>query len=460
MLSRQDNELLTSVGATTPMGELLRRYWMPACLSSELGDPDGPPVRVRLLGEQLVAFRDSNGDVGLIEEQCPHRGASLFFGRNEGCGLRCVYHGWKFDVTGQCVDQRSERRSFADRIRVTAYPTHESGGIVWAYLGPAGTVTPFRDFGIETLAPEHVSASKELVRCSWVQSLDGEADTTHISNLHQWEAAGQLPDDGTDRPGYPSNLMSVRFWAHDPAAQLEMQETWYGFRYAGIRRTPNGHRHARITAFILPTTALIASVPFGTRHIMHAPIDDTSTYRYTFSTQPPNRLAQELGGTPFFKVPGYPYGEDRSRTTNGIIQRAYTADNDYGIDRDRQKSVTFSGIGDFKAQDNMVTETAGPVYDRTREHLGSGDVAVIKLHQALLSAAKALSEGNADALPALAGQGDFRGVRSAEKVLDDGEDWRALGTDEDPTVQAAGLAAPAATGNGKGERLGATPELL
>ena len=149
MLSREDNEILTRVGPGTLMGDLLRRYWIPACLSSEIDEPDGPPARVRLLGEDLVAFRDTRGEIGLIEEQCPHRGASLFYGRNEECGLRCTYHGWKFDVRGQCVDQRSELRPFAHRITITSYPVHESGGIVWAYLGPAGSMTPFRDFGTE-----------------------------------------------------------------------------------------------------------------------------------------------------------------------------------------------------------------------------------------------------------------------------------------------------------------------
>ena len=151
MLSKEDNETLTRVGPGTPMGNLLRRYWIPACLTSEVDEPDGPPARVRLLGEDLVAFRDTNGDVGLIEEQCPRRGASLFYGRNEECGLRCTYRGWKFDVTGQCTDQRSELHPFAQKIKITSYPTRESGGIVWTYMGPAETMTPFRDFGTDSL---------------------------------------------------------------------------------------------------------------------------------------------------------------------------------------------------------------------------------------------------------------------------------------------------------------------
>ena len=433
MLSKEDNEILTQVGAGTPMGELLRRYWMPACLSSEVAEPDGDVARVRLLGEHLVAFRDSEGKVGVLDEECPHRGASMFFARNEECGLRCIYHGWKFDVSGQCVDQPSEIRSFADRIKIRSYPAHESGGIVWTYLGAPETMTPFRDFGTEGLAPEEYAVSKEVVECNWVQSLDGEADTTHISNLHQFFAIDDIPDDGTDEPGYPSNYMSMKIWRHDPKAVIEMTDHWYGFRYAGIRRTPNGHRHVRMTAFILPTTALIANVPFGTGHIMHAPIDDGATTRYTFASQV-RRNPKGYGGPPFFTVPNYPYDQGR---TGAVVERDLTAANNYGFSRELQKTRSFSGIPNFKVQDNLVTETAGRVYDRTHEHLGSGDVAVIRLHQRLLEAAKALQSGGTP--PALSGQGDFRSVRSAEKILAEDEDWRILGTDDDPAVQEAGM---------------------
>src|SRR5579875_1916272 len=168
-LTREENELLCQVGPGTLMGNLLRRYWTPACLSSELAKPR-TNLRVRLLGEDLVAFRDADGQVGLIDEHCPHRGASLYYGRNEAeCGLRCVYHGWKFDRSGQCTDMPSEARSFAASIKTTAYPTHESGGIVWTYMGPPETMTPFRDFGTERLPAEFQSASKLYTSCNWIQ---------------------------------------------------------------------------------------------------------------------------------------------------------------------------------------------------------------------------------------------------------------------------------------------------
>jgi phthalate 4,5-dioxygenase len=428
VLSREDNETLTRIGPGTPMGGLLRRYWLPACLSSEVAEPDGPPARVRLLGENLVAFRDTRARVGLIQEACPHRGTSLFYGRNEECGLRCTYHGWKFDIHGQCVDQRSERHSFAHRIKITSYPVHESGGIVWAYLGPPGTMTPFRDFGTETLPAQHVAAVKEIVRCNWVQSMDGDVDTAHVSNLHMFDAIDEIPDDGTDKPGYPSNYMSMKFWRHDPRALIEVQDEWHGFRYAGIRETPNGYRHARVTAYIFPSSTIIAAIPFSTRQIFVVPADDYLTYRYNFTVQPPSN-PRGLGGPPFFTYPGYPF---RMMPLNGIIERDFTPENDYQIDRRAQKGVSYSGIQDFRSQDMMATESPGPVYDRTREHLGSTDVAVIRLHRQLLKAAKSLANGGQP--PALGGSGDFRRIRGAEKILAEDEDWRGLGTDTDPTV--------------------------
>src|SRR5712691_4239490 len=194
MLKQDENELITRVGPGTPMGNTLRRYWMPALLASELPHPDSDPVRLRLLGEDLIAFRDSNGTVGLIGNNCPHRGASLFFGRNEEAGLRCVYHGWKFDTTGQCIDMPNHHfgmasepaeSDFKTNVKAVAYPTHESGGIVWTYMGPADKMPPFRDFGTESLAREQWRASKTQTYCNFVQALEGNLDTAHISFLHR-----------------------------------------------------------------------------------------------------------------------------------------------------------------------------------------------------------------------------------------------------------------------------------
>jgi phenylpropionate dioxygenase-like ring-hydroxylating dioxygenase large terminal subunit len=229
MLSKEQNELLTRVGPGTPVGRLLRRYWLPAVLSAEVPQPDSDPIRVRLLGEDLIAFRDTRGQVGLIQNHCPHRGASLFFGRNEEAGLRCVYHGWKFSVDGTYVDMPNEpaESDFLShtgapegewlgkhKVKATAYPTHESGGIIWTYMGPPDKQLPFRDFGTDSLPKDQWRASKMHSSCNFVQAMEGNLDTAHISFLHRNFADMHVEDDGTDRPGFPTADMTTRIRAH------------------------------------------------------------------------------------------------------------------------------------------------------------------------------------------------------------------------------------------------------
>jgi phthalate 4,5-dioxygenase len=433
MLSAQDNELLTRVGPGTPMGDLLRRYWTPALLVSEAPTPDGDPVKVRLLGENLVAFRDTTGRLGLVQENCPHRGASLFFGRNEECGLRCPYHGWKFDADGACVDMPSEPATsvFKDKVRIKSYPVHESGGVVWTYMGPPEKMTPFRDFGTDTLAPEHVQATKLHSTCNWVQAMEGNLDTSHISWLHQFDGVKDIPDDGSDKPGYPSNPMSWKFWAYDRAPRLEIEDTWYGFKYVGIRTTPNGFTHVRMSAFCYPYNTVIATVPFGCRLGLFVPIDDENCWRYSFTTREIDN-SRGIGGANLFSVAPFKFGRAEVNG-NGIIPREYTAENDYGIDREEQRTSTFSGVAEFVSQDLMVTESMGPIYDRTQERLGTSDKAIIRMRRLLIAAAKSLADGGEP--PAVDPDLDYRSIRSAEKILEEGEDWRVLGTNDDELVR-------------------------
>ena len=333
MLKAEDNEILTRVGPGTLMGNLLRRYWTPACLTAEIPEPGSPPARVRLLGENLVAFRDTRGRVGLVQENCPHRGASLYFGRNEGAALRCVYHGWAFDADGKCVDMPSEPAPFCEKVRMKAYPVHESGGIVWTYMGPRETMTPFRDFGTDELDAGEVIATKQHSTCNWVQAMEGNIDTSHISHLHQWDGIDDIPDDGSDKPGYPSNAMSWKFWRHDRAPRLEVDDTWYGYRYAGIRTTPNGNTHVRVTAYALPYTTMVASIPFSVGCGMFVPIDDENCWRY-FSAPKAWRNPRNYGGANLFSLApfttpvnsranpgGSPRGFTRRRTTTSCPTR-------------------------------------------------------------------------------------------------------------------------------------------
>jgi phthalate 4,5-dioxygenase oxygenase subunit len=424
MLTAPDNEILTRVGPGTLMGNLLRHYWQPALLSSELPAPDSPPIRLRLLGEDLIAFRDTNGDIGLVAQACPHRGASLFFGRNEEAGLRCVYHGWKFDVTGACVDMPSEpaESNFRNKVRALSYPTRESGGLVWTYMGPVETLPEWRPIVSDELPRDQWKAMKVKGLCNWVQGLEGNIDAAHTSWLHRRLEFESYQPDETDKPGYPSLNMTFLTWVHDGAPVLETHETPYGFRYAGLRKTPGGHTHARVTDFIMPSLAYIPAAPVGGNDcIIMVPIDDTTHWRYHVSTKPAVRMQdgslQVIAGN----RPG------------GEMQRTWLPENDYTIDRDDQRVNNYSGIsGGAIPQDQCVTESMGDIYDRTKEHLGTSDKALILMRRKLIEAAKNLAEGIEP--PARDASISFNDFRASEKILAPGENWRSLGTEADPVM--------------------------
>jgi phenylpropionate dioxygenase-like ring-hydroxylating dioxygenase large terminal subunit len=444
MLSKEDTEILTRVGPGTKMGNLLRRYWTPALLSTEVPEPDSPPVRVRLLGEDLIAFRDTTGKVGLVANACPHRGASLFFGRNEEAGLRCVYHGWKFDTTGACVDMPSEpaESNFKNKVRVLSYPTHESGGIVWTYMGPPEKMQAFRNFGSDDVPREKWFAVKNIGYCNWVQRMEGNLDTSHISWLHQFKGALDHPDDGTDAPGsYPSFDTSIKIWAYDRSPKLEVEEEWYGYKYAGIRNTPNGNTHVRVTAWAIPYTSVVANIPYVNGGGLAVPVDDETCYFYfwTKAQGEAETLAARLSGvegkglfdnTPYTNRRG---AGQANRMRAFQTAREFRPDNDYQVDRDYTTSPFYSGIRDFGSQDLMVTESPGRIWDRSREHLGTTDKSIITMRRILLKAAKDLANGIEP--PAVDPSLPYKEIRGAEKVLEPGEDWRRLGTPADPLRQ-------------------------
>ncbi|HYK70344.1 MAG TPA: hypothetical protein VEV45_20535, partial [Streptosporangiaceae bacterium] len=239
-------------------------------------------------------------------------------------------------------------------------------------------------------------------------------------------------DDGSDKPGYPSNAMSWKFWRHDRAPRLELHETWYGYRYAGIRTTPNGNTHVRVTAYAVPYSTMVASIPFSVGQGMFVPIDDNNCWRY-FLAPKSWRKPRDLGGANLFSLA--PFSTPLSGNRDGITPRLYTMENDFQIDREVQRDSTFSGVADFVSQDLMVTESMGPIYDRTQEKLGSTDLAITRMRHILLKAARDLAAGKEP--PALGGDLDYGSIRGAEKILEPGEDWRILGTEDDPIVQEA-----------------------
>ena len=423
MLTKDDNEIVTRVGPGTLLGNLLRRYWTPALLSEEIAGPDCTPVRVRILGEDLVAFRDTEGRAGLVDVNCPHRGTSMFFGRNEENGLRCVYHGWKFDVAGQCVDMPSEPSDsvYMSKLKIPAYPVHESGGIVWAYMGPKEKMTGFRDFGTEDLPREKWQARKRFQPMTFMQLMEGALDTAHPSWLHMFGAAKDIPDDGSDTPGaFNSGMAQWKFWSHDRSPRVEIVEDWFGFRAAGIRNTPNGNKHVRLYSFCLPYSAGMRT---GGSCIV--PIDDEYSLSFSFNTiNSEMRDKLPVGGKGGLAYPGWPYDQDEADRNLA---------NDYLIDREMQKNQTiYTGIlGSFNNQDVMARQTS--FTDRTKEHLGTLDRKIILMRRVLIDAAQKLANGIEP--PALDSSLPYDRIGRPDKVLLPGEDWTLLGTERDPDYE-------------------------
>ncbi|MBO0893853.1 MAG: Rieske 2Fe-2S domain-containing protein [Acidimicrobiales bacterium] len=389
MLSAADNETITRVGRGTPMGEVFRRFWLPVMASDDLPERDGSPVRLRILGEDLVGFRDTNGAVGLLEAACPHRRAKLFWGRNEDCGLRCAYHGWKFDVAGQCVDMPSEPAdsTFKERIRARSYPATERAGLIWAYLGERGTEPEFPRFDFLDPACE-ATGSSWFQRSNWLQSLEGDIDTAHVSFLHR-------PLD-TERATPPPQFIKgfPRYVAMDTAPFLAVKETPYGFLYGGRRTVGDGEYYWRMSHWIAPAGAQVPGTPRYRGMRFLTPIDDYHSVSCSLRWHDPDAttddaLSRIVGATAPLVAHTLPDGYiiDVRKLERG-------PENDYLIDRDVQRSTTFSGIpGGPRDQDRAVTETMEPILDRSEEHLGTTDTAIIALRRRLLSLARDLERG-------------------------------------------------------------------
>jgi len=419
MVSVKDNETLTRVGEGTPMGVLMRRYWQPIALSWELPEPDCPPVRVRILGEDLVAFRGTSGRVGLIDEWCPHRRTSLWLGRNEEEGLRCVFHGWKFDVTGQCVDMPNElpEFDFAEKVKIKAYPVEEMGGVLWAYMGPKDQQPPVPSFEWTRQPETHLHVSKGVQECNWLQAMEGGLDSVHTSFLHR-------KFEGSSRAG----LGGMRSQA--TSAKLDVKTTPYGYTYASMR--PLGEdkgNYVRSYHYVMPFHSIRAIqeyTPEGARtkfkmggH-MWVPIDDENCmvwnwyYSLDVPLEPVERDESFWGNGPQF------FDEK-----NGF--RAYlNKTNSWGIDREVQKNETFSGVEGVNQQDRAVQEAMGPIVDRSKEMLSQTDKAVIAARRLLLNGTKTVEDGGAP----LGVDKSYYDIRAIERVLPSDADWFEVLKDE------------------------------
>jgi nitrite reductase/ring-hydroxylating ferredoxin subunit len=421
MLSKDNIDLLSRVGPGTPMGDLMRQYWLPLVYSWEIR-PDGEPLRVRLLGEDLIAWRDSNGKPGFIAANCPHRGASLFFGRNEECGLRCVYHGWKFDTAGNCVDMPNEpaESDFKHKVKATAYAAADQGGITWIYMGPRQDDPPGLPQWEWCTLPENQlqHSHKAVYECNYAQALEGELDTTHVYFLHS-----RLDPGGA--PGYGLHVADKR-------ARLEIVDTNYGVMYGARRTEEDGeHYYWRTTQFLFPIYGMFpgggedGTVPLS----IYLPIDDTHTLHWGLWWHPTEPIRRSEGPLqPEFNATGQLIGGVGPMKPRQIGR--WFADwwpqanlsNDFLMNNEVKKTKNFTGIASVRLQDDAVITSMGPVMDRTKEHLGTADATIIRVRRRLMDAAKALRDRGQ--VPPGVDHPELYRVRSCQAILPTDRDWK------------------------------------
>lgn len=397
MLSAKDNAYVTQVGAGMPMGNLFRRFWLPALLAEELPEADCPPVRLKLLGEDLVAFRTTSGQPAVLDTWCPHRNANLFWGRNEEDGLRCVYHGWKFNAEGACVDMPNEppRSQFKEKIKQPAYRAVDKGGVIWVYMGPQELEPAIPELEW-TLVPEtQRNVSKRIQACNWLQNLEGEVDSSHANFLHAQLGPDRKPIRNDERDEDLHPVFSVL-------------ETNYGLAICARRDAGPDNYYWRITPFMLPSYTIIPGTYGGNWTFTGAvPMDDTSMIGITATWNP----SQVVPKRPFVDVDANYFP----------IQNK---GNDYLIDREAQKTASYTGIRGVRVQDMAVQEDQrGPISDRTTEHLGSSDTGVISTRRRLMAQARALAEGVEPPQPRTPGV--YR-VRSMAVVAERSIPWEEL----------------------------------
>ena len=388
MLTQEENELLCRVEGPAPMGQMMRRQWTPVCLIEEVTEPDGTPVKARVFGEDLVVFRDTEGRVGVMDEYCPHRRASLVFGRNENCGLRCLYHGWKMDVKGNVVEMVSEPAAsvMTQKVKHRAYPVQEWGGFVWAYMGAdhgSATMPAFRPPAWAPTADVKVTIAKVLLPCNWAQILEGAIDSAHSSSLHSSDMVPARVD---------SAKATDSLWLRpstDKAPRLQVERTPYGFRYAAIRRpivNANANDYVRSTVFVAPATALIPPNNLYNVANINVPMDDTNTAFYFMAWGHPSQTPDTATWRKFL---GQTVGVDLDATYRPLRNR----ENNFWQDRAAMKAGNFTGITGFPNQDVAMWVTMGPIADRTHERLGASDLAIVEFRKLMLDALHAFQNG-------------------------------------------------------------------
>jgi phthalate 4,5-dioxygenase len=421
MLSVEENDLLCRVEGDAPMGRLMRRHWIPACLSEEVAERDGAPVRVRLLGENLVAFRDTEGRIGLLDEHCPHRRASLALGRNEECGLRCLYHGWKMDVEGNVVDRPSESHEavLAKKVLHKAYPCREAGGFVWAWMGPPDEMRAFEPPAWAPSSRVRTSIVKIHVGCNWAQVLEGAIDSAHSSSLHSTDMVPAQVD------GAGATAKEWLRPSTDKAPRLQVQRTDFGFRYVAIRhpiKDASTHDYLRITLFVAPFTVLIPPNDRYDLSILNIPLDDTNTMFYFIAWSEGEGIDQDA----WREFCGAQVGVD----LDASFQRTRMRENNYLQDREAMKLGSHTGIHGIPNQDIAMWETMGPIADRSRERLGASDVAIVQFRRIMVDAARKVRDGGA-AIGTSSRHVPHVKLKSFEGIVPKTTPWTTLGVAEE-----------------------------
>lgn len=410
MLTHEENTLLMQTKAGTPMGDYFRRYWLPALLATELPQPDCPPVRVRLLGEDLIAFRDTSGRIGLIDEFCAHRRASLFWGRNEECGLRCVYHGWKYDIDGTCVDIPNEPPEYAiaKNVRTRAYLTQEYGGLIWAYMGPREHVPDLPKLEWARVPEKHRYISKRFQQTNYLQAVEGGIDSSHSNFLHASVDAFRQTPSYVEKVRNSTNLRA-KYHLLDRAPKFTVKKTDYGLLVAVRRNAEEDSYYWRLTQFLLPAYTMI---PYQKGLSIHGhcwvPRDEETCWVWTMTWNPDAPLSSEDWST----INNETFVHAQVDPTTFRPYR--NADNNYMIDREQQRETTMTGIHGFASQDQALQESMGPTVDRTRERLGTSDTAIIAMRRLLLQEVRAFQQGQE---PFAARHAEVYWVRSASAVL-------------------------------------------
>ena len=424
MTTTRENEILTRVGPGTPMGTVMREYWLPIATSDEI-KTESDPVRIMALGEALIAFRDTQGRLGVLDHRCAHRCASLFFGLNKDNGIRCVYHGWKFDVTGQCIDMPNvpPHQDSKQRVKVKSYPVTERYGLIWIYMGERAVAPPFPDFELNDLQPDEINVRLIQQEYNWLQGLENDLDTSHFGFLHLGGIDAEEIEPGS----------TMYYLAIDRNPQFHIEETPLGLMYGAYRPADeaNTNTHWRLAQLVMPFWVIPPAAMLADQIMMkgYIPMDDTHTMVYTIQRKIAVTPARMKSGGPIPGI-GMKIGEGNEYQPNtadwfGRWRLVNVAENDYLIDRDAQRhGKVFSGINGLNVQDNAVGGMLGTLSDRTLEHLVPSDAMIVRGRRKLLALVEGFAADKTMRLPGVDDPGVYRTHRAGNFIAPTGQPFR------------------------------------